>query len=130
MVTADVSVKEILERLADKLEKAPVRLVGASVSVTGGNGGSVTGLSISVSSGPPGTSTVGMHVSVDPGKYDMALKDLLSDLREAAKAAETQKPAKSWIKMLLEKASRLQNQAISGIIGGAAYDLAKIYGPF
>lgn len=128
---AQAKICEILERLASEIENAPVRLVGGSVSVTAGpGGGSATGLSISVVSGAKGTHTVGMSVTVDSGKYAKDASDLVRDIREAAEAAKQNQPAKGWLKSLLDRAKALPNVALQGIIGNAAYELAKIYGAF
>lgn len=130
MNNTNVNVKDILEHFASQLERAPAHIVGAKVSVTAGAGGSVTGLIVEANAGPAGTSAVGMHVIVDAGKYQRDLAELVSDIRDAAKAAESENPPKGWIKILLQKASGLPNEAIKGIIGGAAFELAKVYGPF
>ncbi|MEQ1939774.1 hypothetical protein ABMA46_16120 [Mesorhizobium sp. CN5-321] len=121
------NIAKVLSALADQIERAPIHLVGASINVSGGNGGSATGLRISVSAGPKGTSTTGMIISVDPNEYTTKASGLVADLREAAAAAENAKPAKSWVFGLLDRAKSLGNKAIDTAIVAAVNALTKAY---
>lgn len=121
-------VADILLRLAEEIETAPVQLVGASVSVTGGQGGSVTGLRITAQAGPEGTETIGMKISVDPAAYASKASDLVSDLREAAAAANDSMPARGWIISLIDRAKGLGNRALDSAVGTAAAELVKALG--
>lgn len=125
MTNQDLS--NTLALLAQHIESAPARLVGASISVTGGGGGSATGLRISVGAGAPGTKVVGMSVSVSEGDYHSQAAELIKDLREAAEAAKNSKPPKSWIYGLLDRAKNLGNRAIETGVLTASAKIAEHY---
>jgi hypothetical protein len=124
----NTAVADALDRLASQIEAAPVHLVGASINVSGGpGGGSVTGLRIDAVAGPRGTHTTGMRIEVDPRVYAADANALVADLREAASAARTSLPARSWISGLIDRTGKLGNKALESAVGTAAAEIAKAY---
>jgi len=118
---------EVLNKLAKNIETAPIRIVGASVNVVGGQGGSVTGLRIDAIGGAPGTHTTGMRIEASNVDYPERMKELVSDLREAATAAHATLPAKAWIMGLVDRAKALGNRALDSSVASAAAEIAKAY---
>jgi len=123
----DVSLSEVLSKLADHIERAPANLTGVSVSVFAGAGGPVTGLSVTATGGGPGTRTTGLSVTVDHGRYKADANSLVADLREAAEAAKSAKPPKSWLTGLLSRAGALGNDALKVAIATATAEIMKHY---
>jgi hypothetical protein len=68
-----------------------------------------------------------MSVSVNPSEYRIKAAELVTDLREAAIAAGKEKPAKSWIFGLLERAKALGNRALDASVAAAVNAIAKAY---
>jgi len=114
----------ILDKLANDIQQAPIELVGVSVNVRGGTGGSVTGLTIQVEAGPSGTSSTGMHVRVDANDYAQKASQLVSELRSASNEARSGSASRGWIKSLIEKAQGLGNLALNKSIDAAIAALA------
>ncbi|MEN5106667.1 hypothetical protein [Brucella anthropi] len=114
----------ILDQLATDIQNAPIELVGVSVNVRGGGGGSVTGLAIHVEAGPAGTSSTGMRVRVDANEYEQKASQLITELRSASNEARSGSPSRGWIKSLIEKAQGLGNRALNKSIDAAVAALA------
>lgn len=114
------------EKLRVALLHGPVNLVGASVVVDVGRGGSVTGLSVVVSGAGPGTHSVGLSVTVNVEKYQKEAGALAREIEEFLRVSRTSGPPTTWATTLIDKAKALGNRALDGIIGAAAATLVGL----
>lgn len=109
----------LLERLADALENGPVHIVGARISVSGGQGGSATGLNIVVTGGAPGTASTGMRIEVSDGDYNREAPTLAKEAREAATLLREGRPPASWLQSIVNRAGGLGNKFLDSLVSEA-----------
>ncbi len=119
---------DVLERIASAIEANPAPIIGQQITVSNdGRSGSVTGMSINVTSdGRNSGPVIGNYISVsNQGGRRLEEAKIIDELREAAKAVRSGSAPKSWVIGLLERAQTIGGRVLGAAVVAGATDLAK-----